>query len=197
MLFRSDIKSRFCILKDGELKLSRDFGDLSDLNNFHRFKRAVSKIKTQPDIISFDMHPDYFSSQAADLFNGVKKVAVQHHHAHVAALLPDNDIKKPVIGVAFDGTGFGSDGNLWGGEFMIADKAGFKRAVHFKYLRMPGGEVAVREPWRMAFSLLYDCLGKDVFKLDLECLKIKPRKDYDILVKMLEKKINSDRKSVV
>jgi hydrogenase maturation protein HypF len=187
----ADIKSRFCIFNKGKLILSEEFGDLSNSDNFDRFKRVLLKAKVNPDIVAFDMHPGYFSSQATNLFATRNKITVQHHHAHIASEMFSRDLKKAVIGVAFDGTGFGSDGNLWGGEFMIVDKTGFKRLAHFKYLKMPGGESAVKEPWRMAFSILYDCLGKDMFKLELECLKVRPKKEYDILFRMLERNINS------
>jgi len=187
----ADIKSRFCILKGGKLTLSEEFGDLSSIDNFRRFNETLLKFKCNPGIVAFDMHPGYFSTQAANMFNTKNKIAVQHHHAHIASVLFRRNLKKPVIGVAFDGTGFGSDGNLWGGEFMIVGKTGFKRIAHLKYLKMPGAEAAVKEPWRMALSLLYDCLGKDIFKLNLECLSIKPKKEYDILIKALEKNINS------
>jgi len=187
----ADIKSRFCLLKKGDLSISQEFGDLSDADNFNKFRDAILKLNVRPDIVAFDMHPGYFSAKAAELFDGANKIGVQHHYAHIASFMFGNSLKKPVIGVIFDGTGFGSDGNLWGGEFMVADKTGFKRKAHLKYLRMPGAEAAVREPWRMAFSLLYECFGKSALKLNLDCLKIKPKKDYGILIKMMDKNINS------
>ncbi|MDD5292458.1 MAG: hypothetical protein PHY46_04695 [Candidatus Omnitrophica bacterium] len=187
----ADIKSRFCLLKKGNLSISQEFGDLNDSDNFDKFRSAILKLKARPDIVAFDMHPGYFSVKAAELFDTGNKVSVQHHHAHIASFMFGNGFKKPIMGVVFDGTGFGSDGNLWGGEFMIVDKSGFKRVAHLKYLRMPGAEAAVREPWRMAFSILYDCLGKGALKLNLDCLKIKPKKDYNVLIKMIEQNINS------
>ncbi|MDD5617904.1 MAG: hypothetical protein PHG69_02315 [Candidatus Omnitrophica bacterium] len=186
----ADIKARFCVFQNNKLVLSQEFGDLSNLSNFNDFKNAILKLKVNPDIVAFDMHPGYLSSHAGDLFNVNNKIAVQHHHAHISSALFNQNFRKPVIGVAFDGTGYGSDGNLWGGEFLLVDKTGFKRAAHFKYLKMPGAEAAIKEPWRMAFSLLYDFMGKSVYKLNLECLKLKPGKDYEILNKMMDKNIN-------
>ncbi|MDD5005829.1 MAG: hypothetical protein PHS93_04925 [Candidatus Omnitrophica bacterium] len=187
----ADIKSRFCIFKDGEFIFSPEFGDLSSLDNFKSFKKSLLNLKIIPNVIAFDMHPGYFSSSLAGLLKAKKKIAVQHHHAHIASALAQNKITNPVIGVAFDGTGYGSDGNIWGGEFMIVDKGNFRRQAHFKYLNMPGAELAVNEPLRMAFSIIYDCLKDEIFKQDLEFLKLKSRSYFEVLIKMIKQNINS------
>ena len=187
----ADIKSRFCLLKNNNLALSKEFGNLAELDNFNKFKRSISKFKLKPDVVAFDSHPGYFSSQLADSFKADKKFSIQHHHAHIASVLSKNNIKRSVIGVVFDGTGYGSDGNIWGGEFMVVNKASFIRAAHLKYLKMPGADLAVKEPWRMAFSITYDCLGDKIFSHDLDFLKVEPRDYYRVLVKMLNQDINS------
>ena len=192
----ADIKSRYCIFKNNRLSLSEGFGNLDNPDNFTKFKKSISKVKLNPEVVAFDMHPAYFSTQFAESFIG-RKIPVQHHHAHIASILATNKISKPVIGVAFDGTGYGSDGNIWGGEFMVVDRIGFRRVAHFKYLRMPGGEIAVREPQRMAFSITYGCLGDRIFKEELDFLKIKPKSYYDILIKMCKQNINSPLTSSV
>ena len=104
-------------------------------------------------MIVHDLHPDYASthySQSYAAAHSVPRLAVQHHHAHVASCMADNGLNEPIIGVAFDGTGFGTDGAIWGGEFFVGGYEGFTRAAHLRYVRMPGGEKAIGEPWRMA-----------------------------------------------
>ena len=160
-------KSSFCFARGNTAYLSESGGDLSDQENFKKFERDImvlqKKLKIKPGIIACDLHPEYTSAKYAyDLVKGggrrVEKV--QHHEAHVASCIADNGIRGNVIGVAFDGTGFGSDGNIWGGEFFTGSIKGLKRAAHLKYIPMPGGEACIREPWRMAFSYLYSVYGK-------------------------------------
>ncbi|MEO7162277.1 MAG: carbamoyltransferase HypF, partial [Bdellovibrionia bacterium] len=118
-----------------------------------------------PSILVHDLHPDYQSTRyAAQRVTPCPKIAVQHHHAHIASCMAENHIVSSVIGVAFDGTGYGTDGAIWGGEFLIANYEGFNRSAHFRYVSMPGGERAIREPWRMGCSYLDDAgLNSDVF----------------------------------
>ncbi len=171
-------KGSFCLIKNGKLHVSNSFGDLSEAENFHRFEKEVKKIK--PEIIACDLHPEYASTKLADnLSKNIKKI--QHHEAHVASCIADNNIKGKVIGIAFDGTGFGRDGNIWGGEFFTGTIKGFKRAAHLRYVPMPGGEAAVREPHRMAFSYLNqsDRVGRPT------------RSDWGMLKQMIDKGINS------
>jgi hydrogenase maturation protein HypF len=104
----------------------------------------------------------YLSTQWALRQEDIQKIGVQHHHAHVASVMAEKGMKKKVIGVSFDGTGYGTDGNLWGGEFLIADTNEFKRAGHLKYIPLPGGEIAVREPWRITVSLIRDVAGDEI-----------------------------------
>ncbi len=104
-------------------------------------------------------------------------VPVQHHHAHIASVMADNLLdNRKVIGIAFDGTGLGTDGNLWGGEFLIADYVDFKRFAHLKYIPLPGGEKAIKEPWRIAFSYLYSIFGNELWELDINFVKKLDRK---------------------
>ena len=177
-------KSSFCFAKGNTAYLSESGGDLSDLGNFKKFERDIKglqkKIKTKPSIIACDLHPEYVSTKYAhDLAKGIEHRVkkIQHHEAHVASCMADNNIKGKIIGVAFDGTGFGSDGNIWGGEFFTGSIKGLKRAAHLKYIPMPGGEACIREPWRMTFSYLYSIHGKIVRN--------------DILDQMIDKNINS------
>jgi len=180
----ADLKGAFALAKGSEAFLCEGFGDLSDLGNFERYEKAVRKaIKTtgiKPAIVAHDMHPGYFSTRFAESYTLYAKrytlYPVQHHEAHVASCMIDNDIKGNVIGVAFDGTGYGSDGNIWGGEFFVGGLKGFKRAAHLEYVAMPGADAAVREPWRMTVSHIYSSIGK--------C-------SDPIIKKMIDRKINS------
>ncbi|MFC1645861.1 hypothetical protein ACFL2Y_01630 [Candidatus Omnitrophota bacterium] len=193
----ADIKSKFCVVKNNNLTLSKDFGNLGELDNFKQYKKSVLKDNSSFDTIVFDLHPGYFSSGLADSLKSRKKLAIQHHHAHIAAVLSSREISRPVIGVSFDGTGYGADGNMWGGEFMVVDGARYRRLAHFEYLAMPGAELVVREPWRMAFSLIQHYLGDKVFGQDLELLRLFPRKYYDVLIRMIKNNINSPLTSSV
>ena len=180
----ADLKGAFALAKGGTAFLYEGFGDLSDLGNFERYESAVRKaIKTtgiKPTVIAHDMHPGYFSTRFAEDFAQKSQraalYAIQHHEAHIASCIVDNDIKGRVIGVAFDGTGYGFDGNIWGGEFFVGSLLGFRRAAHLEYVAMPGADAAVREPWRMAESYLYAATGK--------C-------NDPIIKKMIDRKINT------
>jgi hydrogenase maturation protein HypF len=137
---------------------------LGDLDYYEAYRASVESIEHYqglfaftPELIVHDLHPDYATTRYADKLDpAIPRLAVQHHHAHVASCMADNGLDLPVIGVAFDGTGFGTDGAIWGGEFLTGDYRGFRRAAHFRYVAMPGGEQAIREPWRMAAAYLAD-----------------------------------------
>ncbi len=137
---------------------------LGDLDYYEAYRASVESIDHyeglfafRPELIVHDLHPDYATTRyARELDPTIPRLAVQHHHAHMASCMADNGLIEPVIGVAFDGTGFGTDGAIWGGEFLTGDYRGFRRAAHFRYVAMPGGEQAIREPWRMAAAYLAD-----------------------------------------
>lgn len=154
----ADLKNKFSFLRNGRLSLSGDNGDLSEGKRFARFMEAVAAMSSSlglvPEIVAHDMHPAYLSTRAADIFPVAGRVGIQHHRAHVASVLAVSPGIDEVIGVAFDGTGYGTDGAVWGGEFLTVSRRGWRRCGHLAYMKMPGGEAAVREPWRMAFSLL-------------------------------------------
>lgn len=181
----ADIKNRFLLARGSTFTFGPDIGDLSNPENLELFRghiyKAVEGIK--PDIIAYDMHPHYFSSLFVRELTAGFLLPVQHHHAHIASVMQEQRLKQEILGVAFDGTGFGSDGNLWGGEFLLVSKAGFQRLGHLKYRMMPGADKAVSEPWRMAVSIL----GRKAFSL----LRKVPREDRELTLKMLAKRINS------
>jgi hydrogenase maturation protein HypF len=154
----AELKNTFCLGRGHDAFLSHHIGDLENYETFASFSRGVEHLQRlfaiSPLVVAHDLHPDYVSTKYATEFDGVELVGVQHHHAHIASCLADNDAAGPVIGVAFDGTGFGEDGTVWGGEFLIADLATSTRAAHLAPVPLPGGAAAIREPWRMAASYL-------------------------------------------
>ena len=144
-----------------------------------------------PDTIAYDLHPDYFSTKWALAQTGVRLVGVQHHHAHIASCMAENAIEGKVIGFALDGTGYGTDGAVWGGEALLASYASFERAGHFEYVPLPGGAAAIREPWRMGVSYLAHTFGKDFLDLGIPFTNKIARGKAETMLRMMERRVNS------
>jgi len=140
--------------------------------------------------VAHDLHPDYLSTQYALERTGVRTFAVQHHHAHIASVLAEKGIRGRVIGVAFDGTGYGSDGAVWGGEFLLADLKEFTRAAHLAYTPLAGGEAAIREPWRYAAACLHQTYGRDMEHLELDFMRRRGGARLSRLCEAIDKNIN-------
>jgi hydrogenase maturation protein HypF len=165
----AELKNTFCITNGNYAFLSHHIGDLENYETLQSFEQGVAHFeklfRVTPEAIAYDLHPNYLATryalERAERENR-KSVGVQHHHAHIAALMAEHglDGSHPVIGVAFDGTGYGSDGAIWGGEFLVADYSGFERAAHLEYFPIPGGDAATRRPSRTALGLLH-ALGID------------------------------------
>jgi hydrogenase maturation protein HypF len=190
-------KNTFCLTRDGHAFLSQHIGDMENEETLEHFENTINLYKklfrVEPEIITYDMHPEYLATKyalEAGAKTGIKLIPVQHHHAHIAGCLAENGVKDKVIGVALDGTGYGGDGTLWGGEFLLADCKDFRRVGHFEYVPLPGGAVAIKKPYRMALSYLYTLLGED-FKLDGLPLAGLKATEIEIIRKQLKKKINS------
>ena len=200
-----ELKSTFCITRGNYAFLSQHVGDLENAETLQSYVDSVEHFRrlfrVEVAAVAHDLHPDYLSTRFAwDLAEGGAKlplVPVQHHHAHVAACMAENGVDEPVLGVSFDGTGYGDDGHLWGGEFLVCDFAGYRRAAHFKYLRLPGGEAAIRRPGRMAVSYLLDSFGPDILKEDLLPLRAIDPAEAAVLLKQLERGLNSPLTSSV
>ena len=145
----AESKNTFCLAKDGHAVLSQHVGDLGNFETLRCFAEGVEHFARlfdiKPDVVAHDLHPEYLSTKYALGLAGVELVGVQHHHAHIASCLADNGEDGPVLGVAFDGTGYGLDGTIWGGEFVLADLAGFERLAHLVPVPMPGGVAAIRQ----------------------------------------------------
>jgi hydrogenase maturation protein HypF len=142
------------------------------------------------ELIAHDMHPDYLSTKYA-IRAGLKRTAIQHHHAHIASAMAEHGLDEKVIGVSFDGTGYGDDGNIWGSEFLICDLNDYTRYTHFEYKPMPGGDMVTFEPWRMAVSYLYSIYGEDFLNFKLPFLRNIDKEKLKIVVQMLGDKLNS------
>ncbi len=193
----AELKNTFCLTKDEHGFLSQHIGDMENEETLEHFTSTIELYKKlfrlEPEIIAYDMHPDYLATKYAietGTKANLKMVPVQHHHAHIASCLAENSVKGPVIGVAFDGTGYGSDGTIWGGEFFTADYQNFTRVGHLEYVPLVGGEAAIRKPYRMALSYLYFLLGEDFDLGGLPLDRLEPA-EVEIVKQQLRRKINS------
>lgn len=195
----ADLKGAFALAKGSEAYLFDGFGDLADLDNFTRYEKAirqaVKKLHIKPAVVACDMHPGYFSTRFAKDYTmydvRCTMYEIQHHEAHIASAILDNAIKGAVLGVAFDGTGYGTDGNIWGGEFFSGNVKKMDRVYHLDYVPMPGGEKVIAEPWRMAASFLYYVFGNGFLKQKIDFVKHTDKKKWRVLKEMIERKINS------
>jgi len=160
------LKNTFCLGVDGTAYLGPHIGDLENLETYEAYEHAIERMErflgTQPVVIAYDLHPDYLSTRYALGRPEPLKVAVQHHHAHVCAAMAEHGMIGPVIGVAYDGTGLGTDGQAWGGEILVADYTRFTRVATFRPIRLAGGDLAIRQVWRQALALLDDAFDGDV-----------------------------------
>jgi hydrogenase maturation protein HypF len=195
-----ELKNTICLTKGKHAFLSQHVGDLENAESYSFFHEAIEHLgrilEIRPEIVAYDLHPDYFSSRWALQQSGEKLVGVQHHHAHIASCMAENHLEGRVIGFALDGTGYGTDGKIWGGEVLIAGYEGFERAAHFEYVPLPGGAAAIREPWRMAVSYLAHHFGREFLKpqflkLDIPFLRQLNRPKAELLVRMVEQGVNS------
>ena len=157
-------KNTLCFGSGNDAILSQHIGDLDDAATLEFFEEVLDRFprlfRISPRLMVRDRHPDYLSTQIAEQ-SGLPTVAVGHHHAHIASCMAEHGLSDPVIGVALDGTGFGDDGAVWGGEFMIVELTGYERFAHFDYVRLPGGDLAVEEPWRSGLSYLTRAFGSE------------------------------------
>ncbi len=159
----ADLKNTFCLTKENYAFLSQHIGDLENLETLEHFENTLKLYKklfrVNPKIIAYDLHPDYFSTkfalELATRYSLLSTIGIQHHHAHIASCMIENNLpNSKVIGVAFDGTGYGTDGKIWGGEFFICDYQDFERVGHFSYLPLPSGDSAIKKPYRITISYL-------------------------------------------
>ncbi len=160
------LKNTFCIAATDQAWFGPHIGDLDNIESFESYRQAVARMErfldVRPQVIAYDMHPDYLSTRYALRRAETVKVAVQHHHAHVVSAMTEHGVDGPAIGLAYDGTGYGTDGTMWGGEILVASAAAFRRAATFRPLRLVGNDRAIREPWRLALALAVDAFDGEI-----------------------------------
>jgi len=190
-----ELKNTICLTKGKHAFLSQHVGDLENVESYSFFHEAIRHLERileiRPEIIAYDLHPDYFSTKWALQQSGARLVGVQHHHAHIASCMAENHLEGRVIGFALDGTGYGTDGHIWGGEVLIAGYEDFERAAHLEYVPLPGGAAAIREPWRMAVSYLAHHFGREFLNLDIPFVRQLDRPKVDLLLRMMDQGVNS------
>ncbi len=195
------LKNTFSVANGNYIHLSQHIGDLETLEAFTAFKNEIKSFEkllgAYPKTIACDKHPAYLSTQYAETKN-LPVIPVQHHYAHVLSCIEENRIHTPVLGICWDGTGYGDDSTIWGGEFLRVDNASYKRVAHFRTFLLPGGEKAIKEPRRAALGVLYEILGKSVFEIvDLLPLNTFSPEQLNILKSVFDKKINTNMTSSV
>ncbi len=203
-----ELKNTICLTKGRHAFLSQHIGDLENLESYRFFEEVVGHmeriLEISPRILAYDLHPGYFSTQWALALSGaeglkpesgkhvgLERVGVQHHHAHIASCMAENHLDGRVIGLALDGTGYGTDGQIWGGEALLADYCDFERVAHFAYVPMPGGAAAIHEPWRMAVSYLAQHFGRAFLDFRIPFVQRLDRRRVEVVLRMLDGRVNS------
>jgi hydrogenase maturation protein HypF len=191
----AELKNAICLTRGDRAFLSQHIGDLANsatqLSLEETAAHLAGILEIAPQVVAHDLHPDYLSTRFAERFANARRVGVQHHHAHMASCMAENRLEGEVIGVVFDGAGFGPDGKVWGGEFLLGSYASFRRMGQLREVRLPGGDAAAREPYRMAISHLFDVRGAKLFELPLPCLEQVVPTERKLFSAMLARGINS------
>jgi hydrogenase maturation protein HypF len=195
----AELKNTFCLTRENYGFMSQHVGDMKNLETLKHFESTLELYKRlfcmDPVIVAHDLHPDYLSTHYARQLKthdpGIQLVAVQHHHAHIVSCMAENHARQPVIGVAFDGTGYGDDGCIWGGEFLLAGYGHYRRIAHLEYVPMPGGQAAVTRPYRMAISYLYKTLGEEGLARGLPFLKDARELEVNLIKKQADAGVNA------
>ncbi len=193
-------KNTFCLTKERYAFLSQHIGDLENEQTLGHFETTIELYKklfrAEPKVVAYDMHPEYMSTKyalglKATAGNSQELIPVQHHHAHIASCLVENGTLNDVIGVALDGTGYGPDGAIWGGEFLVANARSYQRQGHIEYVPIPGGAAAILKPYRMALGYLFTLLAKQFSPADLPLLRQVSAEELAVIQRQIEGRINT------
>ncbi len=190
-----ELKSAACLTRNDRAFLTQHAGDLKNATTFAAQAEIITHLQRllaiEPAVVAHDLHPDYHSTLHAAGIADLPKVVVQHHHAHLASCMAEHRLEGEVLGVIFDGMGYGLDGTAWGGEFLLGDYRSFRRVGHFRPVAMPGGDAAAREPFRMAIAWLWEGYGTRLFDLPLGCFRHLGNQERKLFLQMLERQVNS------
>lgn len=191
----AELKVACCMTRDSQAFMSQHIGDVQNLETLESMTDTIEKmkdlLKIEPVAVAHDMHPDYLSTRFAQERTGLPTIAVQHHHAHMASCMAENRLCGTAIGIIFDGTGFGPDGTVWGGEFLLGDSSAYQRLGRFRPVPLPGGDAGVREPYRMALSWCHSALGDAGFEIPIPGWSALPDQEKQLLRLVVQKRINS------
>jgi hydrogenase maturation protein HypF len=187
-----EMKNTFCITRNGEAFLSQHWGDLNHYHNYLNFLRGIERFKNslyvEPKIIAHDLHPEYQTSRWARQQQDYRRIGVQHHFAHMASAMAENALQGEVLGLICDGTGWGTDGAVWGGEILRGDYRQFKRVAHFRYVPYPGGDINARKPYRMGLVYLYSALGEKGMDIANDILPDLTGEEKRLMLRQMEAK---------
>jgi hydrogenase maturation protein HypF len=191
----AQLKNTFCFGRGGEAILGPHIGDLDSVRVYRDYEAAIERLAqfldVTPEIVAYDLHPDYMSTRYALDRDGVTLIGVQHHHAHIASVMAEHGLTGPVLGLAYDGTGYGTDGEAWGGELLLADYGEFTRIATFRPLQLPGGDTAIRQPWRIALALVQDAFKGEAPLDGFPVFKRIPAADLDVVGRMIRRWFNA------
>jgi hydrogenase maturation protein HypF len=189
------LKNTIAVSNAKNIFISQHIGDLETKEAYTAFTNAIKNLselyEIKPQLIVSDMHPDYLSTKFAQHFS-LPHIKIQHHYAHILACMAENEISPPCLGIAWDGTGYGLDNTIWGGEFLlIKEDYSFFRIAHFRHFKLPGGEIAIKQPRRTALGILYEIFKEQILNLNtLPPLKTFSNNELQLLIQLLQKNIN-------
>ncbi|MDH3727622.1 MAG: carbamoyltransferase HypF [Myxococcales bacterium] len=189
------LKNTFCIAVEDTAYFGPHIGDLETLAAMEFFEEAVDRVQTilsvEPEVVAHDLHPGYLSTRYAKARGGADTIGVQHHHAHVVSAMAEHGLRGPVLGIAYDGTGYGNDGTAWGGEILLCFTGHFQRLATFRPIKLPGGNRAMREVWRVALSLLHDAFSGDPPLDDFPLFQTIPDESIRVVTQMIDRDLNA------
>jgi hydrogenase maturation protein HypF len=191
----AQLKNTFCLARGRDAVLGPHVGDLDSASVFKDYQASIERLSRflsfTPELVAHDLHPDYLSTRYALERFGDRAIGVQHHHAHVASAMAEHGLEGPVIGLAYDGTGYGVDGSAWGGEILHASYTDFARMATFRPIALAGGDIAIRQPWRLALALIDDAFGGEPPIEDFPVFRRIPRSDREVVARMIRQGFNA------